>query len=100
MEDHIQRPEVRQRIGHIVVDQLEASGLGQVCDVLPPPSTEIVDAYDCGAGVEQQVTQMGSDEAGTTQHDRAIKSPCCPAHVWTVSVSEGVRSMRGLRPGV
>ena len=37
MEDHIQRSEVRQRTGHVVLDQLEASSIGKVRDVLRPP---------------------------------------------------------------
>jgi hypothetical protein len=69
---------IRQWMRHVVVDQLETSSLGEVADVLPPSGAEIVDAHDRGTGVEQRVTQVGSDETGTTKYDRAIKVPCWP----------------------
>jgi hypothetical protein len=84
---------------HVVVDQLETSSLGEVADVLPPSGAEIVDAHNRGTGVEQRVTQVGSDETGTTKYDRAIKVPCCPAHVSSAFVSRAVQSMPGPRPG-
>jgi hypothetical protein len=65
----------------------------------PPSGAEIIDAHDCGAGVEQRVTQVGSDETGTTKYDRTIKVPCCPVHVSSAFVSRGVRSVPGPRPG-
>jgi hypothetical protein len=41
---------------------------------------------------------VGSDEPGTAKYDRAIKIPCCPAHVSSAFVSRAVQSMPGRRP--
>ena len=88
MEDHIQRPQVRERIGYVVVHQLELRRLGQVGDVLLPTCAEIIDADDRRAGIEECVTQVRSHEPGAPKHDRSVKVPCHPAHVSTAPSAE------------
>ena len=90
MEDHIQLAQIWQRISDVVLDQCEPRRIDQVFEIRWIAGAEIIDADHIGAGIEQRVAEVRSNESSTTEHDCPIKAPRYPAHVWWARQTSGV----------
>ena len=69
MPDVIDRAVQEDELGHVLLDEFEIPIAAQVGDVVHAAGDEVVDADDLVAARQQQVGQMGAEEAGRAGDD-------------------------------
>ena len=64
MPDVIHRPVKKNELGYVLLDEPEMGVAGQMVDVVFGAGDEVINAYDFVAAREQQIGQVGAEEAG------------------------------------
>src|SRR6476619_2356194 len=60
----------RQRLDHIMLDELEASAAQQMLDIADAPGLQVVEADHARAARSQPVAQMRADKSCSARHER------------------------------
>ncbi len=76
VEDRIHRPENRDAVDHVLLDELERSRalparIDEVRDVLTLAGEEVVDRDDFPVALAQSLAEVRPEEAGAARHDCA-----------------------------
>ncbi len=71
MKDGVELARHKNVIGHVVFDERELGGSGQVGDIVGGPGDEVVQTEDLVPLPQESIAQMTSDESGSAGYENS-----------------------------